>query len=135
MNRLATRLVLYALAYAGIAHVPSAGASTETVLHSFDGTDGESPADGLIESGGDFYGTTVAGGANAGYSLGTVFQLAPSGTVTVVHSFTGGGDGAVPYGGLIMKGGELYGTTSEGGAGGSNCANSAGCGAVFEVRK
>jgi uncharacterized repeat protein (TIGR03803 family) len=108
---------------------------TETVLHSFDGTDGESPADGLIESGGNFYGTTVAGGADGAGSLGTVFELAPNGTVTVLHSFTGGSDGAFPYGGLIKKGGYLYGTTSEGGTGGSNCPNSDGCGTVFKVKK
>ncbi|HUK43322.1 MAG TPA: choice-of-anchor tandem repeat GloVer-containing protein [Candidatus Bathyarchaeia archaeon] len=39
-------------------------------------------------------------------------------TLTVLHSFTGGGDGATPLAGLVMDGaGNLYGTASAGGAG------------------
>ncbi len=39
-------------------------------------------------------------------------------TFTVLHSFTGGGDGAAPVSGLTMdRGGNLYGTTSYGGHG------------------
>src|ERR1022692_324308 len=55
-------------------------AQTFTTLHSFDGTDGDQPWAGLVQaSNGDLYGTTVAGGANGG---GTVFKIAPSGTLT-----------------------------------------------------
>ncbi len=36
-------------------------------------------------------------------------------TYTVLHNFTGGGDGTAPYAGLTMdRGGNLYGTTSGG---------------------
>ena len=55
----------------------------------------------------------------------------------VLYSFTGGTDGAYPYGGLIAdKEGALYSTTLYGGGGGnSNCAqySSAGCGTVFKL--
>jgi hypothetical protein len=42
-----------------------------------------------------------------------VFKLSPSGTETVLHSFTGGSsDGANPFAGLIAdRAGNLYGTT------------------------
>jgi uncharacterized repeat protein (TIGR03803 family) len=44
----------------------------ETVLHSFGGTDGATPAGGLIPAKGGFYGTTSDGGT---YGYGTVFVL------------------------------------------------------------
>jgi uncharacterized repeat protein (TIGR03803 family) len=38
---------------------------------------------------------------------------------SVIHNFTAGGDGATPYGGLTLDaGGNLFGTTSNGGSGG-----------------
>jgi uncharacterized repeat protein (TIGR03803 family) len=66
-------------------------------------------ADGLL------YGTTLQGGV---YGYGTVFRLAPDGTdFEVVLSFDYSGNGAYPRG--LMRGmdGNLYGTTSDGGAG------------------
>ena len=88
---------------------------TETVLHSFAWSDGALPYGGLIaDSAGNLYGTTWNGGSG---SCGTVFKLSPSGTETVLYSFTCGIDGAYPYAGLIADGaGNLYGTTSGGGA-------------------
>jgi uncharacterized repeat protein (TIGR03803 family) len=61
------------------------------------------------------YGTTDDGGEN-GY--GTVFMLNSSGTESVVYNFVGGNtDGCFPAAGLIQDAsGNLYGTTSEGGA-------------------
>jgi uncharacterized repeat protein (TIGR03803 family) len=48
---------------------------TETVLHSFDYSDGENPVDGLIQdSKGNFYGTAQEGGSD-GY--GVVFSIHP----------------------------------------------------------
>jgi uncharacterized repeat protein (TIGR03803 family) len=68
---------------------------TETVLYSFAGaSDGANPEAGLIQgSDGNFYGTTLQGGAGG---LGTVFKIAPSGTETVLHAFAGSSDGANP---------------------------------------
>jgi uncharacterized repeat protein (TIGR03803 family) len=46
-----------------------------TTLHTFTGgADGKTPAPGLVELGGSFYGTTESGGANGN---GTVFKLTP----------------------------------------------------------
>ena len=91
---------------------------TLNVLHNFAGRDGAIPHGGLIfDAAGNLYGTTHNGGASAAY--GTVFQLTPSGTLNVLHSFTGGGDGAYPEAGLIADmAGNLYGTTYGGGTGG-----------------
>lgn len=87
---------------------------------------------GLIQgSDGNFYGTTFRGGD---YSLGSVFQLTPSGSVSTVHSFQGGNtDGEFPCGGVIQaKDGNLYGTTVNGGpAGGPGFPN--GFGTVFKI--
>ena len=47
-----------------------------------------------------------------------MFQLTPSGNLTLLHSFTGGSDGALPFAGLIADAaGNLYGTTNGGGDG------------------
>ena len=60
-----------------------------------------------------------------------MFQLTPSGTLNVLYSFTGGGDGALPFAGLIADAaGNLYGTTAGGGA---NTSCPGGCGTVFEL--
>ena len=55
---------------------PTGGGSwTETVLHRFDGADGEFPWQGLVfDAAGNIYGTTQSGGA---YGKGTVFELKP----------------------------------------------------------
>ncbi|MGH6889209.1 MAG: choice-of-anchor tandem repeat GloVer-containing protein [Rhizomicrobium sp.] len=100
---------------------------TETVLHAFTGgADGLYPFAGLIEDkNGNLYGTASAGGGDGN---GTVFKLAPDGTETVLHAFTGGSGGAGPYAGLIKDAnGNLYGTTYAGGA--------YGYGTVFRVKK
>jgi uncharacterized repeat protein (TIGR03803 family) len=66
---------------------------TETVLHSFTGgADGGNPYAGVIrDPAGNLYGTTYSGGASG---QGVVFKLDTTGTETVLHSFTGGADGA-----------------------------------------
>jgi len=54
-------------------------------------------------------------------------------TFRVLHSFTGGSDGATPFGGLTLdRAGNIYGTASAGGYTGNNCT-SAGCGTVFKL--
>lgn len=118
--------------------VPNGGGNwTEKVLHNFTcGADGSLPHGSLIfDALGNLYGTTRNGG-KSGLSCaedfgtpgcGLVFQLMPNsdGTWTekVLHSFTGGKDGANPGGVRIIfdAAGNLYGTTSYGGAyGGGN---------------
>jgi uncharacterized repeat protein (TIGR03803 family) len=97
------------------------GAWTETVLHSFSGTDGILPGAGLsIDAGGNLYGTTYWGGNMAdcnGSGCGVVFKLLPgTGGVwseLVLHRFTET-DGAYPLGALTFKNGNYYGTTSTG---------------------
>lgn len=83
--------------------------------------DGALPYAGLVQGkNGEFYGTTVAGGAQ---NQGTVFQLTPAGKLTVLHSFCSQAncaDGAFPYGGLAQAAnGRLYGTTQLGGVNGA----------------
>jgi len=94
---------------------------TETVLYTFAGgsSDGAYPEAGLIQgSDGNFYGDTLQGGAGG---LGTVFELTPSGTETLLHAFAGGSsDGANPSANLVQgSDGNLYGSTGAGGASGN----------------
>jgi uncharacterized repeat protein (TIGR03803 family) len=86
-----------------------------TVLHTFNGPDGASPAAGLVQdSAGNMYGTTLYGGT-AGY--GTVFELDSLGNFTTIYNFTGGSDGAKPFAGLIVDShGNLWGAASSGGS-------------------
>ena len=101
------------------------GRGTQKVLHSFQGgADGATPNGGVIDDAkGTLFGTTTAGGA-AG--AGTVYSLRGQ-TETVLYSFAGGtSDGMAPQAGLVQDAsGNLYGTTTAGGA--------AGNGTVFEL--
>ena len=106
-----------------------------TTLRSFTGlTDGANPQAGLILSGGTLYGTTLNGGPvyfigvpyGTPNGYGTVFAIGTSGTgFTVLHGFTNSPDGSGPYGGLVLDGNTLYGTTYQGGG--------AGYGTVFSI--
>jgi uncharacterized repeat protein (TIGR03803 family) len=89
---------------------------TETILHTFaGGADGQAPYAGLTADGsGNLYGTTWLGGssANYGYGLGTVYEITPGGTETVLHAFSGGAAGSLPAAPVtIGLDGTLYGTT------------------------
>lgn len=115
---------LYGTAYAGSGPDPNGVYGTVfkldiaghlTVLHSFTyGADGAYPAGGLIrDSAGNLYGTTFLGGT---HGAGVVFKLDTDGKVHVLHTFTGGNDGAYPTGRLVRDPmGSLYGTTDSGG--------------------
>jgi uncharacterized repeat protein (TIGR03803 family) len=85
----------------------------------------------LMDKAGNLYGTTRGGGK---YGFGTVFKLTPlngTWTYTSLHDFTGGADGANPYGNVISdSNGNLYGTTA---AGGNLTPCSGGCGVVFMI--
>ncbi len=80
-----------------------------TILHSFGGApDGAGPENSgvVVDSSGNLYGFTNGGGAH-GY--GTVYEITPSGTETILYSFTGGEDGAGPSGTPLLSSGILYG--------------------------
>jgi uncharacterized repeat protein (TIGR03803 family) len=92
----------------------------ETVLYSFaGGSDGEVPEGVIIDTAGNLYGTTEFGGGGIFTTCcGTVFRLDPAGHETILHTFTGGSNGALPNGGLIInRAGNFYGTTTSGGTG------------------
>ena len=101
---------------------PGAAVGTwkEAVLHGFGQDDGSNPDHGnlVFDNAGHLYGTTRNGGANG---QGTVFELTSNRdawTETVMHSF-GGADGASPLSGVVFDmEGNLYDTTSAGGANG-----------------
>jgi len=101
------------------------------VLYAFPGgTNGSTPAGKLIlDASGNLYGTTEYTRAQyTGY--GTVFKLDSTGKETVLYVFTGGADGAWPYGGLVQDAaGNLYGSTTQGGN--PSCGD--GCGVVFKL--
>jgi len=139
--RLVSLIVLTLTVVFGLAAVStqSAQAQTYELLHSFRGSpDGSLPSASMIlDSKGNFYGTTEGGGNEAcNYygphgqvqGCGTVFKLDAGGRETVLYTFAGGTDGANPAAGVIRDSeGNLYGTTASGGA----YAN----GTVFKVTK
>lgn len=89
---------------------------TFTILHSFCSNsgcpDGQAPYGRLVQaSDGNFYGTTLFGGANL---VGVVYRITPSGTFTLLHSFDY--RGSSPHAGLVQASdGNFYGTTERGG--------------------
>ncbi|HEX4160632.1 MAG TPA: choice-of-anchor tandem repeat GloVer-containing protein [Rhizomicrobium sp.] len=131
MNASITRKLLpfCGLALAFLAPAAGADAGRYKLLHNFSGNgDGAQPWDTPIEDrAGNFYGTTLTGGAN---KWGTVFKITPRGAVTVLYSFCSRQncpDGQLPHAGLIAdKAGNFYGTATYGG-------NAAGQGVVFKL--
>jgi uncharacterized repeat protein (TIGR03803 family) len=100
-------------------------AGTLTALYNFcsqdNCADGSQPNAGMIlGTDGNFYGTTISGGAT---NHGSIFQLTPGGTFKVLYSFcsqAGCADGESSYSALIQAtDGNFYGTTSDGGGGGN----------------
>jgi uncharacterized repeat protein (TIGR03803 family) len=88
---------------------------TLTTLYDFNSANGANPEAPMVQAAnGNFYGTTLFGGAN---NLGTIFKLAPSGTLTTLHSFSGP-DGSGPDALVRATDGNFYGTAESGGANG-----------------
>ncbi len=124
---------LYGTASAGglllggtIYELPGPDHRTVRTLFDFDrnGAGGHGPESTLLlDAAGNLFGTNSAGGIG---DNGTIFRLsADHRTMTVLHRFAGF-DGSAPVGGLAAdRAGNLYGTTSAGGPGGS--------GTVFEL--
>lgn len=122
---------LYGVAFEGGTHnwgtvfkIDSAG--NFSTLHNFtDSPDGAEPFGRLaIDRDGNLYGSTVRGGTSG---LGTVFKLAPDGTLTTLYSFTNGTGGANPYGDMLLVGKDLFSTTTTGGD--PSCR----CGVIYEI--
>jgi uncharacterized repeat protein (TIGR03803 family) len=104
--------------------LPSVQFSTLASFNQF--VDGAFPQAGLIQaSDGYLYGTTLAGGTNAGATDGTVFKMSTDGVLAWSVAFNDA-DGQAPAAGLVQAGdGNLYGTTGYGGT--------KGFGTVFQI--
>jgi uncharacterized repeat protein (TIGR03803 family) len=106
----------------------SGGTWTQTVIHAFTGgDDGSGPgARVTVDRRGNIYGMAPTGGA---YGVGTIYkihQVAGAWSFRVIHTFTGGDDGATGSAGrMILRRGRLYGAATTGGAHGS--------GVIFEL--
>lgn len=110
---LALPAAIFVLAFPGIA-----SATSFTVLHSFGGPEGETPAAPLVQGAdGYFYGVAAHGGdltvlpPDGG---GTAFRVDASGNVTTLHVFRGL-EGAVPSSLIHGRDGFFYGTATYGG--------------------
>jgi len=115
--------------------ITTAGSFTE--LYSFCSqvgcADGGIPYAGLVMTGnGNFYGTTTCdNGCTSAPLDGTIFEITPSGTYSVLHTF-GGTDGSGPYSNMTLgSDGNLYGTTLYGGN--LSICEGLGCGTVFKI--
>lgn len=117
-------VLLLALAAAAV----PASAQTYALLHCFGGltepTGCQSKAPLVRGPDGTLYGTTTESGYYGG--SGTVFKIQPDGTgFALLKDFTNSADGVSPWGGLVLSGATLYGTTYQGG-----CSN---YGTVFQI--
>ena len=96
------------------------GAWNETVIHSFNYSNGDFPVSApIVDAQGNLYGTTPSGGL---YGEGVVYRLTPPTTTggpwgqRVLYAFGLGNGGAHPMASLTLHGaGVLYGTASYGG--------------------
>jgi len=110
---LALPVLAFFLAFPG-----ATAAASFTVLHSFSGPDGETPAAPLVQGADGFlYGVAAHGGdftvlpPDGG---GTAFRMDAGGRVTTLHVFRGP-EGAVPNNLIQGRDGFFYGTTTYGG--------------------
>lgn len=120
-------------------------------LHNFGGRNGMWPVSGLVQAtDGDFYGTTLIGGANCPNhrrfpGCGTIFKITPVGKLTTLYNFCSQDypyctDGAFPTAALVQATrGTFYGTTSWGGSRQDNCnvpdgvGSTTTCGTIFRL--
>jgi uncharacterized repeat protein (TIGR03803 family) len=108
-------------------YTPAGQLANETILHAFQGEDGDGPMSGLAMIGSAAWGTTESGGGSAncgGFGCGTLFKIQVSGVTyrtlsyVPVYNFLGGtADGAFPTTGLAGdSAGNVYGMNEIGGA-------------------
>ena len=107
-------------------------AGTLTTLVNFDENQGPARPSSLVQaSDGNFYGTTTNTNSQSPY--GTVFQMTPSGSLSVLYSFCRRNlncpQGTEPDAVVQGTDGNLYGTTGYGGGHGSRY----GCGTLFQI--
>jgi uncharacterized repeat protein (TIGR03803 family) len=91
----------------------------ENVLYSF-GSSAQGPLSPsgplILATDGNFYGLAYDMDPSTSTVLGSIYRMAPDGTVSFIYTFSGP-DGAYPAGALLQASdGNLYGTTSGGGA-------------------
>ncbi|WP_158942907.1 choice-of-anchor tandem repeat GloVer-containing protein [Granulicella sp. S190] len=121
-----------------------------TVLHDFNGTtEGAYPTNLVRDAQGNLYGYAAHGGCTSavgcytpggstaqcttsGGGCGVVFKYDTTGKFSVVYTFTGGPDGAIPVGIPLLIGNSIYGATLEGGYDATAICYS-GCGTVFKL--
>lgn len=107
---------------------------TYGVLYGFSGSpnDGANPTSTVLANNSTLYGTTQRGGT---YGQGTVWSygIGTTHAESILHSFTGGSDGAFPYSGVIIVQGTLYGTTTQGGTYGCYGYGGYGCGTIYAL--
>ncbi len=135
-------LVLFLALLSGAAQPVQA--QTYSVLYTFcsqaNCTDGAVPNANLVLDGdGNLFGTTLAGGVAGDCGndtgCGTVFEVAPGGTESVLYAFDAFANGLNPEGGVIQdETGKLYGTTVGGGNHQSaSLCHGGGCGVIYEL--
>ncbi|MGA7968286.1 MAG: choice-of-anchor tandem repeat GloVer-containing protein [Terriglobales bacterium] len=127
-----TPILAFAILCALVAAIAQpAHSQTESVLYTFcslpECADGSVPEGLILDAQGNLYGVTNSGGAHC---CGTLFELSPTGTEAVLHSF-GGGVNAKPQGLIQDAKGNLYGATA--GVGLSH--RDVYYGSVFELKK
>jgi uncharacterized repeat protein (TIGR03803 family) len=115
---LSSKIIAFTALLIGILASVAFSQSVHTI-YSFSTATGQYPGFGVLTQGrdGKLYGTTQQGGI---YGFGTVFKQRVGATENVVlYNFTGGTDGAYPYGGLTLASdGSFYGTALQGGVSG-----------------
>jgi len=127
--------------FGGVFELTKHGSSwTLSTLYVFAGGDGSEPSGLMMGSDGSLYGTNTYGGH---HEVGTVFKLTPPATAcksatcrwsfTKLYDFTGQTDGGYPFGQLVERNGNLYGTTLYGGDPPNGCETGSGCGVVYEL--
>ncbi len=99
----------------GVVYAIGTDGTGYTNLHVFaGGADGANPRGTLVLAGNTLFGTTQFGAGGSGN--GTVYSLNSDGTgFNTLFTFAGT-NGSQPYGGLVLAGNLLYGTTYRGGA-------------------
>jgi uncharacterized repeat protein (TIGR03803 family) len=116
------RMALLGLACLAAVSVAASAQTKEVVLHNFcsltNCADGAQPGGVILDSEGNLYGGTLAGGA---YGKGVAYKLAPSGQETVLYNFCSLGgdlctDGWAAGVSVLDSEGNLYGTAGFGGA-------------------